>query len=119
MSYQAIIPRGVEALTSVLGPYTLLGLLAHAVILALLIKSARAKTGYYEVVRDEGCFRTLRLFLPVAVALKPASNAVEFIVLSTGQRKMLRGVEEVVGVGLGFTDVVVRCLRGQLFLEDV
>jgi hypothetical protein len=119
MVYQAIMPRGVEVLMSALGPYALLGLIAHTIILILLVKSARTKSGYYEVVREEGYTRTLRVFLPVAIALKPACDAVEFIVLSTGQRKMLRGVEEVVGVGLGSADVVVRCLRGPLFLEDI
>ena len=118
MGYQAIMPRGVEALVSALGPYALLGLLAHAVILILLVKSARTKSGCYEVVREEGYTRTLRVFLPVAVALKPASNTVEFIVLSTGQRKMLGGVEGVVGVGSGFVDVVARGDCGQLSLED-
>jgi hypothetical protein len=118
MGYQAILPRGVEALVSALGPYALLGLLAHAVILILLVKSARTKSGCYEVVREEGYTRTLRVFLPVAVALKPACNAVEFIVLSTGKRKMLRGVEEVAGVGSGFIDVVARGDGGQLSLED-
>jgi hypothetical protein len=116
MSYQAIIPRGVEALVSALGPYALLGLLAHTIILILLAKSARAKSGRYEVVK--GYTRTLRVFLPVAVALKPACDAVEFIVLSTGQRKILRGVEGVVGVGSGFVDVVARGDGGQLSLED-
>jgi hypothetical protein len=118
MSYQAIIPRGVEALTSVLGPYTLLGLLAHAVILVLLIRSARAKTGY-EVVKEEGCSRTLRIFLPVAVALKPAgTDAVELMVPSTGQRRVLREVESVVGLGSGFIDVVIRGNNGHLSLEE-
>jgi hypothetical protein len=119
MSYQAIIPRGVEALTSVLGPYALLGLLAHAVILVLLIRSARAKTGCYEVVKEEGCSRTLRIFLPVAVALKPAGDdAVELMVPSTGQRRALREVESVVGLGSGFIDVVVRGNHGHLSFED-
>jgi hypothetical protein len=118
MSYQAIIPRGVEALTSVLGPYALLGLLAHAVILVLLIRSARAKTGY-EVVEEEGCSRALRIFLPVAVALKPAGgDAVELMVPSTGQRRVLREVESVVGLGSGFIDIVVRGNNGHLSLEE-
>jgi hypothetical protein len=119
MVYQAIMPRGVEALMSALGPYALLGLLAHAVILILLVKSARTKSGCYEVVREEGYTHTLRVFLPVAVALKPACDAVEFIILSTRQRKILKGIEEVVGIGSGFIDVVVRGNSGQLSLEDV
>jgi len=119
MFYQAIIPRGVEALTSALGPYALLALLAHAVILVLLIRSARAKTGYYEVVSDEGCLRTLRLFLPVAVVLKPAgTDAVELMVPSTGQKGVLREIESVVGLGSGFIDVVVRGNNGHLSLEE-
>jgi len=116
--YQAIIPRGVEALTSALGPYALLGLLAHAAILVLLIRSARAKTGY-EVVKEEGYSRALRIFLPVAVALKPAGDdAVELMVPSTGQRMVLREIESVVGLGSGFIDVVVRGNNGHLSLEE-
>jgi hypothetical protein len=118
MAYQTILPRGVEALVSALGPYALLGLLAHTIILILLVKSGRTKSGCYEVVREGGYTRTLRVFLPVAVALKPACDAVEFIVLSTGQRKMLGGVEGVVGVGSGFVDVVARGDSRQLSLED-
>jgi hypothetical protein len=118
MVYQAIVPRGVEVLTSALGPYALLGLLAHAAILVLLIRSARAKTGY-EVVKEEGCSRILRIFLPVAVALKPAGDdAVELMVPSTGQRRVLREVESVVGLGSGFIDVVVRGNHGHLSFED-
>ena len=118
MAYQAIVPRGVEALVSALGPYALLGILVHIIALAFLVKSARAKSGCYEVVKEEGYTRTLRVFLPVAVALKPACDAVEFIVLSTGQRKMLGGVEGVVGIGSGFIDVMARGDSGQLSLED-
>jgi hypothetical protein len=119
MSYQAIIPRGVEALVSVLGPYTLLGILVHIIVLAFLVKSARANTGYYEVVSDEGCSRILRIFLPVAVALKPAgTDAVELMVPSTGQRRVLRDIESVVGLGSGFIDVVVRGNNGHLSLEE-
>jgi hypothetical protein len=118
MSYQAIIPRGVEALVSALGPYTLLGILVHIIVLAFLVKSARAKTGY-EVVEEEGCSRILRIFLPVAVALKPAGgDAVELMVPSTGQRRVLREVESVVGLGSGFIDVVVRDNHGHLSFED-
>jgi hypothetical protein len=118
MSYQAIIPRGVEALVSALGPYTLLGILVHIIILAFLVKSARAKTEY-KVVKEEGCSRVLRIFLPVAVALKPAGeDAVELMVPSTGQRRVLREVESVVGMGSGFIDVVVRGNHGHLSFED-
>ena len=105
-------------MVSALGPYTLLGILVHIIVLAFLVKSARAKTGY-EVVKEEGCFRTLRLFLPVAVVLKPAGdNAVELMVPSTGQRRVLREVESVVGLGSGFIDVVVRGNHRHLSFED-
>jgi hypothetical protein len=118
MSYQAIIPRGVEALVSALGPYTLLGILVHIIVLAFLVKSARAKT-WCEVVKEEGCSRTLRIFLPVAVALKPAGDdAVELMVPSTGQRRVLREIESFVGLGSGFIDVVVRGNHGHLSFED-
>jgi len=63
MSYQAIIPRGVEALVSALGPYTLLGILVHIIVLAFLVKSARAKTGY-EVVKEEAAPAPLEYFSP-------------------------------------------------------
>jgi hypothetical protein len=119
MSYQAIIPRGVEALVSALGPYALLGILVHIIVLAFLVKSARAKT-WYEVIEEEGCSRALRIFLPVAVALKPAGDdAVELMVPSTGQRRVLREIESVVGLGSGFIDVVVRGNHGHLSFEDV
>jgi hypothetical protein len=118
MSYQAIIPRGVEALVSALGPYTLLGILVHIIVLAFLVKSARSKTGY-EVVKEDGCSRTLRIFLPVAVALKPAGDdAVELMVPSTGQRRVLREIESVVELGSGFIEVVVHGNNGHLFLEE-